>query len=80
MPSNRLKNEKRWLPRQYTKPKRKEATTVEYNLPVQAQKNQKDHNQQKGYKITIKPPKKTRQKRNSQFADFGSKNEASNNT
>ena len=25
----------------YTKPKRKEATTVEYNLAVQAQKNQK---------------------------------------
>ena len=45
MPPNRLKNEKRWNAKleliyrddKYTKPKRKEATPVEYNLAVKAQ-------------------------------------------
>ena len=61
----------------YTKPKRKEATTEEYNLAVQAQKKQKRPKTTKRLQNNNKATMKTRQKRNAQFANFSSKNEAS---
>jgi len=54
----------------YTKPKRK----VEYNLTVQAKKKQKRPQPTKRLQNKKKkPPSKTRQKLNAQFANFISK-------